>query len=181
MDQLKSNEAAATPAKNLVEIPRRSFSVEFLVGVFALISVAAAGYLAIGLGDLKIFGSSRYHINATFENISGLKNGASVEIAGVPVGQVTKISLNEKFKARVELELDKDIKIRDDDILMVRTKGIIGDRYIKISRGASDQYIEPGQTTNETYSVVDIEDIVEKFANSFGADKDKENNKETKK
>ena len=90
---------------------------------------------------------------AEFDNISGLKNGASVEIAGVQVGRVVALRLNDPM-ARLEIELDNSIRIRDDDIASIRTKGIIGDRYVKISRGASEVHIGPGETMIETESVV---------------------------
>ncbi len=66
--------------------------------------------------------------------------------------------------------LNKEVKIYDDDIASVRTAGIIGDRYVKISRGASEMVIEPGETMFETESVVDLEDIIGKIVHSFGGD-----------
>lgn len=174
MDQSKSSSvgAVAAPAAEL-KLPRRSFSLEFFVGLFTLAAVGAAGYLAVGLGELKLFASDRYTIMAEFDNISGLQHGASVEIAGVPIGSVTKIDLKDPA-AIVTLELIKSVQIRDDDIASIRTKGIIGDRYVKISRGASDTFIPAGGTMTETESVVDIEDVIGKFVHSLGGDKDEE-------
>ena len=166
------------PAGEL-KLPRRSFSIEFFVGLFTLAAVAAAGYLAIGLGELKLFASDRYTIFAEFDNISGLQHGASVEIAGVPIGQVTKIDLKDPA-AIVTLELIKSVQIRDDDIASIRTKGIIGDRYVKISRGASEKMIPVGGTMTETESVVDIEDVIGKFVHSLGSDKDEEKKADAK-
>lgn len=177
MDQLKSNSEVKKPAADdciEVALPKRSLSLEFWVGLFFIAAVAAVAYLAVGLGDIKIFQSDRYAILAEFDNISGLKNGASVEIAGVPVGEVTAIQLVDPA-ARLTLSIDKGVRIRDDDIASIRTKGIIGDRYIKISRGASDNYVEPGKRMPETESVVDFEDIIGKIVHNLGADKsDKE-------
>ena len=173
MDQSKSSSDSTTPpVAPAIALPRRSFSVEFLVGLFALVATAAAGYLAVGLGELKIFGTNRYAIFAEFDNISGLQGGASVEIAGVPVGEVAGITLKDSV-AIITLSLDRSIQIRDDDIASIRTKGIIGDRYVKISRGASDIHIPEGGTMTETESVVDIEDIIGKIVHSLsGEDKD---------
>ena len=83
MDQSKSNDV-----KDSVKLtaPKRSFSVEFIVGLFSLAGVAAASYLAVGLGGLEVGPSNKYDVFAEFDNISGLKYGASVEIAGVPIG-----------------------------------------------------------------------------------------------
>jgi phospholipid/cholesterol/gamma-HCH transport system substrate-binding protein len=167
MDQLKSNEQVESP----VELPRRSFNLEFFVGLFTMAAVAAAGYLAVGLGEVELFGSNKYEIKAEFDDISGLKNGASVEIAGVQVGLVSDLKLKDPM-ALVTLRLDPAVRIRDDDIASIRTKGIIGDRYIKISRGASSNFIKEGGVIKETESAVDIEDIIGKLVHSMTGEKE---------
>jgi phospholipid/cholesterol/gamma-HCH transport system substrate-binding protein len=177
MDQLKSNsDAKANTAAVEVPLPKRSISLEFWVGLFFIAAVAAGGFLAVGLGDVKIFSSDRYSIFAEFDNISGLKNGASVEIAGVPVGEVIAIDLIDSI-AQVTLSIDKHIQIRDDDIASIRTKGIIGDRYVKISRGASDMMVAAGKKMPETESVVDFEDIIGKIVHNLGGDKNSDKEK----
>ena len=155
-------------------MPKRSISLEFFVGLFAAAGVAAAAYLAVGLAGLELNDSDNYTIYAEFDNISGLKYGASVEIAGVPIGVVSDINLNDPV-ARVALKLNRAVRIKDDDIASIRTKGIIGDRYVKISRGASDTFVPEGGTLFETESVVDIEDVIGKVVHSLtGDDKEEE-------
>ncbi len=176
MDQSQSNKTAAAVASKgngaTLPMPTRTFTVEFWVGVFAIVGVIAAGYLSVGLAGLKIGPQDTYEIAAEFDNISGLEIGASVEIAGVPVGEVKRIELKDPA-ALVIMEVKNDVKIKDDDIVSIRTKGIIGDRFVKISRGASDLTIPPGGTVTETESVVDIEDLIGKFVHQFGS-KDEE-------
>lgn len=169
MDPSKSNDSGRAG----VALPKRRFNTEFFVGVFTLFGVFAAGWLAVGLGDVNLFGSSTYDIFAEFDNVSGLKSGASVEIAGVPVGSVNGISLKDS-SARITLRLNEGITIRDEDIASIRTKGIIGDRYVKISRGSSDAAIPPGGVMIETESVVDIEDIIGKIVHNLGGKDDDE-------
>ena len=130
-------------------------------------------YLAVGLAGLELTSKDTYLVYAEFDNISGLKYGASVEIAGVPIGAVSDISLKDPV-AKVTLKLTRSIKLKDDDIATIRTKGIIGDRYVKISRGASTDYIPEGGTMTETESVIDIEDVIGKVVHSLGGDKDEE-------
>ena len=166
MDQSKSSEHKDVK----VVLPRRSFSTEFFVGLFTMLGVGCIGYLAIGLGGLELVDTGTYEIKAEFDNISGLKYGASVEVAGVPVGQVARISLKDPA-AVVTLKLNKNFQVRDDDVASIRTKGIIGDRYIKISRGSSSTFIAPDGKMTETESVVDIEDIIGKIVHSLGSDK----------
>ena len=176
MDQSKSNKQesdsqAQQPKK--VELPRRTFTLEFFVGIFTMLGVAACGYLAVGLGDLRLNRSNEYIVYAEFDNISGLKTGASVEIAGVPIGEVSAINLKDPA-ARIALRISKSIQLRDDDIASIRTKGIIGDRYVKISRGASPDYIPEDGTLTETESVVDIEDVIGKIVHSMTNEKEEE-------
>jgi len=171
MDQSKSSSSEIAQAG--VQLPKRGITIEFMVGLFTMASVAAAGYLAVGLGDLEFGGADKYIVYAEFDNISGLKKGASVEIGGVQIGEVTDLKLKDPV-ARITLRLDRGVQLRDDDIASIRTKGIIGDRYVKISRGASDNFIPEGGTLVQTESVVDIEDIIGKVVHSLGGDKDED-------
>lgn len=167
MGQLESNkQSASNQREQSIPMPKRSLSVEFIVGVFAVITMSAAAYLSVGLGDMEVFGSNRYEIKAEFDSVSGLKPGASVEIAGVQVGTVTKIELNNSV-AVLTLVIDADTKILDDDQALIRTKGIIGDRYVKISRGSSPNTVPAGGIIKDTTSVVDIEDLLGKFMHSM--------------
>lgn len=168
MDQSKSDN---------VPLPKRNFTTEFWVGVFTIFGVLCAGWLSVGLGGVKIFTGNQYSIFAEFDNISGLKMGASVEIAGVSIGEVTGIKL-EKDKAIVTLTIDKVNKIHSDDVASIRTKGIIGDRYIKLTPGASDIIIGEGGIMTDTESVIDIEDIIGKIVHSLTGDKDEEKKEE---
>jgi phospholipid/cholesterol/gamma-HCH transport system substrate-binding protein len=167
MDQSRSSNEGAQA--RVIPVPKRSLTVEFWVGIFTMLGVAAAGYLAVGLADLEIMGGDHYQVFAEFDNISGLKQGASVEIAGVPVGQVTAINLDDP-QALVTLRLHSGVKLYDDDILAIRTKGIIGDRYVKISRGGAGEPIAPGGRIIETESVVDLEDVIGKIVHSLTSD-----------
>ena len=148
-------------AKN-VKLGEKALTTEFFVGLFALIGVACFGYLAIDLAGMKIFQRGFYSINAEFDNIAGLKLGAPVEIAGVKIGDVSKISLSDTI-AVVTLQLREEISLRDDDIASIRTKGIIGDKYIKISPGGSEDLIETGGTIIDTESAVEFEEIIGKI------------------
>jgi len=167
MAQLESSKNMNNKETEKISLPKRSFSLELFVGLFAILGLAAIGYLAVGLGGMEIFGSDKYEIRAEFDNISGLKSGASVEIAGVPIGEVSAIVLEDP-RAIVTLRISEQFKIRDDDVASIRTKGILGDKYVQISRGASEFYIEEGGMIIDTQSVIDIEDLIGKFVHNFG-------------
>ena len=140
----------------------KKFSVETLVGLFMIVGFLCLAYLAVKLGDVELLGTKEYKVNARFGNISGLKEGSEVEIAGVKVGKVSKIYLD-NYQAVVELLVDPSIQIQDDSIASIRTQGIIGDKYIKISPGGSEEYIKPDGALTETESAVDIEELISKY------------------
>ena len=139
--------------------------LETLVGIFIIIGIFCVGYLTIKLGKMELFGSDNYFLTARFQSVSGLKEGARIEIAGVPVGEVDEIALDrEKQVALVRFKIKKNITLTDDVIASVKTSGLIGDKYIMFSPGGSDLLLEDGDIIEETESVLDIEALISKFA-----------------
>lgn len=151
-------------AQSAVErlVPKKTFTVEFLVGMFAIAGLAAFAYVAVNIAGMKILQSGYYRVIAEFDNISGLKLGAPVEIAGVQIGQVEEIDLK-STNALVTLTIEDNVTLRADDIASIRTKGIIGDKYVKISPGASSDNIVAGGQIQDTESTVDLEDVIGKL------------------
>ncbi len=137
-------------------------SLELMVGVFVLAGLACLAYLAIHLGKLEVFGSG-YHVTAEFDNISGLKSGAAVEVAGVEVGRVESIQITSGDRAKLVLRLVPGLQMHDDAIASIRTKGIIGDKFVKLSPGNSDKLIPPGGKIRDTESAVEWEELISKY------------------
>jgi phospholipid/cholesterol/gamma-HCH transport system substrate-binding protein len=148
---------------------------EIVVGLFVLVGIVCLGYLAIKLGKLEVLGNTGYSVSADFPTVAGLKVGDPVEIAGVKVGRVDAIRLADD-RARLLLRLDDGVKLQDDVIASVRARGLIGDKFVLITPGASDKIIEPGGKIRETESPPDIPDLIGKFVGgdvtSKGANKD---------
>lgn len=138
-------------------------SIETYVGIFVLIGLACVGYLTIKLGKMELVGDNNYPIYAKFQSVSGLKKGAHVEIAGVRIGTIDSIILDKENKAVVKMKIEKGLALTDDVIASVKTSGIIGDKYIKISPGGSDTLLKPGETITETESALDIEELISKY------------------
>jgi len=139
-------------------------NLELVVGIFMLIGIVCLGYLSIKLGKMEFFGGDTYTVTAEFDSVSGLKQGASVEIAGVEVGRVDSIVfIPDKGEARVTLKLNSGVKLQDDVIAAVRTRGIIGDKFIKLKPGGSDRLVAAGGRIRETESSVDIEELLSKY------------------
>ncbi len=140
-------------------------SMEFLVGLFMIAGFVAFGYLALQLGEVSLFSDSKnYTIIAQFDNIAGVKKGASVQIAGVVVGRVSKIWLDEDGVANVALEIRKGIELSVDSMASVKSQGLIGDKFIALSFGGDDKILKEGGVITDTESSVDIESLISKFA-----------------
>ena len=135
---------------------------EIIVGVFVLVGIACLGYLAIKLGKLEVLGNSGYRVYADFPSVAGLKIGDPVEIAGVKVGRVDAMGLADD-RARLELRMQDGIKLQEDVIASVRARGLIGDKFVLITPGASDKIIPPGGKIRETESPPDIPDLIGKI------------------
>jgi phospholipid/cholesterol/gamma-HCH transport system substrate-binding protein len=142
----------------------KKVNFDAIVGLFVLTGFLAFVYMSLQLGEFSVFSLEKtYTVQATFNNVSGLKRGALVEMAGVNVGKVSAISLGENDRALVHLQINNGVKITDDAIASVKTQGIIGDKYIKISQGGSDELLADGGFLSETESAVDIEELVSKY------------------
>ena len=131
------------------------------VGIFVLLGLVCVAYLTIKLGKMEVFDSKG------FNSVSGLRVGADVEMAGVPVGRVASIKLDDDLsrrQARVVLILDKDLQLPADTIASVKTSGLIGDKYVNLTAGGSEDILASGDTLEETESAVDIESLISKYA-----------------
>jgi phospholipid/cholesterol/gamma-HCH transport system substrate-binding protein len=137
---------------------------EVIVGLFMIAGFGAFVYLSLQLGEFSVFSLEKnYTITAQFENVSGLKQGAMVEISGVQVGKVAQVTLDQDGLAMVSMLINKDIAIGEDAIASIRTQGIIGDKYIKIINGSMDAPLQNNEMIMDTESAIDIEELVSKY------------------
>ena len=139
--------------------------LEMVVGTFMIIGILCLGYISIKLGKMELLGGDYYSLSAGFDSVSGLKPGARIEVAGVEVGKVERITLDPKNgdRALVSLKIKSNVKINDDVIAAVRTSGIIGDKFILLKPGGSDHFLKNSDKIRETESAIDIEELVSKF------------------
>ncbi len=138
--------------------------MEFLVGIFMIAGFGAFGYLTLQLGEVSLFSSKNYTVIAQFDNIAGVKKGASIQVAGVEVGMVSKIWLDEDGVANVALDIDNDVQVSVDSMASVKSQGLIGDKFIAISLGGDEDLFKDGDVLTETESSVDIESLISRFA-----------------
>jgi phospholipid/cholesterol/gamma-HCH transport system substrate-binding protein len=142
----------------------KNFGLDFVVGLFVIIGAAVLLYMSVSIGGASLSGSNSYQIIAKFESTSGLKEGAFVELAGVRVGEASSITLDpEAYESVVIITLDKSVLVPDDSIASIRTAGIIGDRFIKLTPGGSDLYLENGEELIETEPSISLEELISKY------------------
>jgi phospholipid/cholesterol/gamma-HCH transport system substrate-binding protein len=136
--------------------------LELVVGAFVMVGIICLSYLSIKLGKLEIIGGHLYEVDAEFDSASGLKPGAAVEIAGVQVGRVKSIRLKDD-RALVTLAINDGVKLYTDSIASIKTRGIIGEKYVSMTAGGSGEPLHAGAKIRDTESGVDLEELVSQF------------------
>lgn len=140
----------------------KKFDLELTVGLLIIAGIICLGYLSIKLGKMEVWGGKGYDVDAIFSDVGGLKIGASIEIAGVEVGRVKSITLD-NYQARVVLNLAENVRLQEDAIASIKTKGLIGEKFIEITPGGLEKIIPPGGLIRETQAAVDLEELISKF------------------
>ena len=142
------------------------------VGLFVLIGLAALVSLALQSANLLSLNFQRgYRITANFDNIGGLKPKAAVRSAGVVVGRVADIRFDdERYQARIDLDMDTRFKFPKDSALKILTSGLLGEQYIGIEAGASDQNLAAGDNVTATQSAVVLENLISQFLYNSAAE-----------
>ena len=136
--------------------------LELIVGIFVLVGILCLGYLSIKLGKLEVIGSNLYTVDAEFDTVSGLRAGASIEIAGVEVGRVKAIRLNSD-RAVATFSIRDGITLYDDTIASIKTRGIIGEKFVALSLGGGGAELKPGARIRDTESGLDLEELVSQY------------------
>lgn len=142
----------------------KKYSMESAVGIFVVIGLLCVGYMTINLGKVSLFSDDYYVLYAHFGSVSGLRGDSPVEINGIAVGRVDRLSMDqEKQAALVALKIRRGVNVYDDAIASVKTAGLIGDKFIKIDPGGSGEILKPGGTIIDTASPIDIEELIGKY------------------
>ena len=140
----------------------KRFNLEVSVGLFVVLGLCALAYLSVRLGQLQIGRGNTYDLLAVFPSVAGLRAGATVEIAGVQVGRVQDIKLAD-YAAAVTLRIDKQVQLQEDAIASIRTRGLIGEKYVRITPGGSERLLAAGERIREVEPPIDIETLIGHF------------------
>lgn len=145
----------------------RQRTLEIVVGFFMLIGFGALLFLALQVSGLTPQSAEpTYKVYANFNDIGGLSVRGQVSMAGVSIGRVTDIELDPKtYQARVEMSINESVDIiPTDSSAVIRTAGLLGEKYIDVSIGADQTYMKPGDTFYGTQSALNIERLISNFA-----------------
>jgi len=143
----------------------KKYAMETTVGIFLVFGLLCIGYMTVKLGHVSLLGDNTYSLFARFTTVSGLRAGSPVNMLGIEVGRVGRLTMDQKDqKAVVEIKLQKDIKVYDDAVVSIKTEGLIGDMFLSIDPGGAGKLLGPGGTIIETQPAVDIVDLIGKYA-----------------
>jgi len=143
----------------------RKYRQETVAGMFVVIGLLCVAYLTVKLGNVSLMGDDTYTLYARFTSVSGLRVGNPVEMVGLEVGRVEKLTMDQKdLLAIAELRIKKGVSVYGDAIASIKTAGLIGDRYINLDPGGGADPLKPGGTITQTQPPVDVGDLIGKYA-----------------
>ncbi|KZZ57421.1 MAG: outer membrane lipid asymmetry maintenance protein MlaD [Oleiphilaceae bacterium] len=142
-------------------------SVELVVGLFMVAGMAALMFLALQVSGLSLDSQKdSYRVYAQFDDLGGLSVRGRVSMAGVAIGRVSDVSLDkESAMALVEMEIYAEVdNLTTDSVASIQTSGLLGDKFVAISVGADEEYLQDGDTIFDTQSALNLEKLIGAFA-----------------
>jgi phospholipid/cholesterol/gamma-HCH transport system substrate-binding protein len=137
-----------------------------LVGIFVAAGIAGLFFLALQVSNLSSFGQQdSFTITARFESSGGLKVKSAVSAAGVKIGKVTDIRFDPKtFQSVVSMSIDSQYKtLPDDTTASIFTAGLLGEQYVNLEAGGSDNFLKNGSSIDITQSAIILEKVIGQF------------------
>ena len=143
----------------------KKYTMETTVGIFLVFGLLCVGYMTVKLGHVSLLGDNTYPLFARFTTVNGLRAGSPVDMLGIEVGRVGRLTMDQKDqKVVVEIRIQKDIKVYDDAIASIKSEGLIGDMFLSLDPGGAGKPLGPGETIIETQPPIDIAGLIGKYA-----------------
>ena len=136
---------------------------EVAVGAFVLLGLAALAYVSASLGNVRLFTAAPYHVTARFATVGDLTTGAPVKLAGVEVGEVTAIDLQD-YTAHTTLAIRASVQLPKDTIASIETAGLLGGSYVSLSPGASAENLNEGDAIAQTEPAKNLMHLISQYA-----------------
>jgi len=137
---------------------------EIKVGLFVLLAFGVFAWMVIRLGGFYWNKTDTYNISTIFPSAVGLKQGVGVEVAGIQVGTVSRIELYDDHKARVVMAIQDGIRLPEDSAAFIRASGILGDKYVELVPGASNEKLKSGDQITTAKSASDVSDVMQQLS-----------------
>jgi len=136
-----------------------------LVGLFVACGIAALFFMAMQISNLSGFtADNAYTISARFENSGGLKVKSPVTVAGVRIGRVSDISIDrDSYESVVKMQIDAQYSLPDDTSASIFTAGLLGEQYISLEPGGSEDALLENGLIDITQSAIVLEEIIGQF------------------
>lgn len=133
--------------------------VETLIG--AIVVVVAAGFLFFAYHATDSGGFSGYSVIARFSSADGIQPGTDVRLHGIKVGTVSSLTLDPKsYLAEAHMTIHQDVKVPADSSIKVTSAGLLGNSYLSISPGGSDEMLKEGGTITNTQGSIDLMSLI---------------------
>jgi len=143
----------------------KKYAMETTAGIFVVIGLFCIAYMTVKLGHVSFLGEDTYPLYAKFTTVSGLRAGSPVDMLGIEVGRVERITMDQKNQmAVVEMRIKEGVQVYGDAIASIKTEGLIGDKYLSVEPGGAEELLKPGGTIIQTQPPVDFVDIIGKYA-----------------
>jgi len=145
---------------------QHSKTQDTLVGFFVASGIAALFYMALQVSNLGSYTSDdSYTVFAHFQNSGGLKVKSPVNVAGVRIGRVSAIRLDrDSHESIVEMRIESQYNnLPSDSGVSIYTAGLLGEQYISLDPGSSDEYLKDKSTIDITSSAIVLEEMIGKF------------------
>lgn len=147
---------------------------DLIVGLFVLLGLGAMTYLSVQLGGMSYKGPGGFELVATFDDVGGLSVRAPAMIAGVKVGRVSEIRLDDTLRARVVVDLNPNLQLPVDTSAAIRTQGLLGDNFVSLEPGAEDDLLVSGEEISFTDSALNLESLIGTLVHSVDFEDDEE-------
>lgn len=147
------------------------FSAEAKVGLLVIAGSIILLYMTFAVGKFQFGEKSGYQLQATFDSVAGIDEKATVRMAGVKIGVVEKVELEDSH-ARLTMRIDPNVRIHRSTEVMIRTLGVLGDKYVEFvpvkkvpgtTQGA-DVYYRDGDRVQTSVSSSDIDKLVNQLS-----------------
>lgn len=133
--------------------------VETIMGVVVLVVAALFMIFAYKVSDLQVV--KGYEVNARFLKVGGLNTGADVRINGVKIGTVLSQKINPlDYMVDVKMSILPEISLPKDSVITIAGDGLMGDKFVKIEPGSSDEKLVNGSVAENTKDAKSLEDMV---------------------